>query len=148
MFKKLFDFKATLLAFEIAFAFSLFLGIFWNPPITEELFDKNHRYYINRGYPKAWAGVSAIDKEVEFPIIEVPFLVREMREDGSKWVKIIDLRIFFPLFITIFLVAYLPSYIIAKASEENKSLNYISIPTYIVFLLACIFFYFFWFPRI
>lgn len=148
MFKNLFNFKALLLALEIALAICFFSGIFWNPPITEEVFDSNHRYYLNRGYPKAWAGVSAIDKTVEFPIMKAPFLIRELGEDGSKWTKIIDLRIFLPLLLIVFLVAYLPSFLIAKASEENKSLNFILIPSYFIFLLACIFFYFFWFPRI
>lgn len=148
MFKRLLNFKATLLALEIAFIFCFFVGIFWNPPITTELFDSHHRFYINRGYPTAWAGVSAIDKTVKFPIIKAPFLVREIWEDRSKWAKIIDLRIFIPLFLITFLISYLPSFIIVKAVEENKSLNFILIPLYFVLFLACIFLYVFWFPRI
>lgn len=148
MFKKILNFKAGILAFEISFILCFFIGIFWNPPITTELFDQNRRFYINRGYPIAWAGVSAADKAVEFPIIKLPFLTETMSEDGSKWTKIIDFRIFFPLFITIFLISYVFTFIFVKASEENKAFNIILVPAYFILLTICISVYFFWFPRI
>lgn len=148
MLKRALNLKAGILAFEISFIFCFFIGIFWNPPITSELFDQNHRFYINRGYPTAWAGVSAVDKNVEFPIIKMPFLTRELIFDGSKWTKIIDLRIFIPLFITIFLISYAFAFIFAKASEENKAFNIILIPAYFILFTISIFVYFFWFPRI
>lgn len=148
MLKKILNLKAGVLAFEISFIFCFFIGIFWNPPITNELFDQNHRFYINRGYPVAWAGISAVDKSVEFPIIKMPFLTKELNIDGSKWTKIIDLRIFIPLFLTSFLISYILTFIFAKASEENKAFNIIIVPAYFILLVICIFVYFFWFPRI
>lgn len=148
MLKKILNLRAGILAFEISFIFCFFIGIFWNPPIVTELSDQNHRFYLNRGYPMAWAGVSAADKKVEFPIIKMPFLTRELVFDGSKWTKIIDLRIFVPLFIKIFLISYALTFIFVKAGEENQAFNIVLIPAYYILLAICIFMYFFWFPRI
>jgi hypothetical protein len=148
MFKKLWNWKAVVLAFEIAFIFCFFVGIFYNPPIITKLYDIKHQFYINRGYPVAWAGTSAINKAVEFPIIKAPFLMMKSWADESKWSKIIDLRIFIPLFMTALLISYTASFPFAKASEENKNLNFILFPTYFILLIGCIFFYFFWFSRI
>lgn len=148
MLKKILNLKAGILAFEISFIFCFFIGIFWNPPIATELFDQNHKFYINRGYPTAWAGVSAADRKVEIPIIKMPFLTRELVFDGSKWTKIIDLRIFAPLFIKTFLISYAFTFIFVKASEENKAFNIALIPAYYILLTICTFVYFFWFPRI
>lgn len=148
MFKKILNFKAGILAFEISFVFCFFLSIFWNPPITTELFDQNYRFYINRGYPKAWAGVSMENKSVAFPVIKMPFSTRELVSNGSRWTKIIDLSIFLPLFLAVFLLSYPVTFVFAKASEENKALNIILIPSCVILAFACIFFYFYWFPRI
>ena len=136
------------MALEISFIFCFFMGVFWNPPITVEKYDQKHQYYINRGYPKAWAGVSASDKDVEFPIIRAPFIISREPFEGKEFNKIIDLRIFLPLFITVFLVVYMFAFFFGKASDENRSLNVILIPIYLILFLACIFFYFFWFPRL
>lgn len=142
MLRKLLNLKTTLLALEITFIFCFFIGMFWNPPVTTKLYDQNHHFYINRGYPVAWAGVSAADKTVEFPIVKASFLTMKL-PDGSKWTKIIDLRIFFPLFITVFLISYILSFFFVKASKKNKNLNIILIPISLTLLLECIFFYFF-----
>lgn len=148
MFKKIFNFKASILAFEISFIFLFFIGIFWNPPIITERFDQRHQLYVNRGYPKAWAGISAIDKDVEFPIIRAPLITSREPFEGKEFNKIIDLTIFLPLFITTFLIVYIFTFFFGKASDENKSLNIILIPIYLIMFLACIFVYFFWFPRL
>ena len=148
MFKKLWNWKAAILAFEVAFVFCFFVGRFWNPPIITKLYDSKHQFYINRGYPVAWAGTSAINKVVEFPIVKAPFLIKELRINGSKWEKIIDLRIFIPLFMTVLLISYAVSFPLAKVSEENKNFSFILFPTYFILLISCIFFYFFWFSTI
>lgn len=147
-FKTLLNFKAGALAFGISFVFCFFIGIFWNPPITTQVYDQNHRFYINRGYPAAWAGVSQANKSVELPFIKAPFLTRKLWIDDSSWVKVIDLRVFTPLFAAAFIIAYLVAFPFAKASEENKSFNIILIPSYILVFLLSVFVYFFWFPRI
>lgn len=146
--EKLLIIKGGILALELAFIFCFFIGIFWNPPIATEVYDQNHRFYINRGYPIAWAGTSATDKNVELPYIKAPLLTQKLSIDGSEWNKVIDLKIFTPLFISAFLVFYLLSFPFAKASDENKSLNMVLIPSYVVLALLCIFVYFFWFPRV
>ncbi len=146
--KHFLNFKAGTLAFGIAFAICFFIGIFWNPPITTQVYDQNHRFYINRGYPVAWAGVSAINKTVDFPFVKAPFITQSLSEDNSQWIKVIDLRVFVPLFVAVFAVSYIFAFPFAKASEENKGFNIILIPAYILLVLLCIFFYFFWFPRI
>ena len=148
MLKKIFNLKAAILAFEISFILCFFISIFFNSSITIEKFDQKYHYYVNRGYPKAWAGVSALNKDVEFPIVKAPFITSRESFEGKEFNKIIDLRIFLPLFISVFLVVYPFAFFFGKASDENRSLNIILVPTYLILFLGCIFVYFFWFPRL
>jgi len=147
MLKRFLNSKTLFIALETAFIFCFFTGIFWNPPIIIKQYDYNHRFYINRGYPVAWAGVSSIDKEVEFPIIKAPFLARDLF-DNSRWVKIIDLRVFAPLFTGLFLISYILLFFVTEIIERSRYKNTILIPIYFILSLACVFFYYFWFPRI
>lgn len=144
--KKLWDLKAFILALQISFIFCFFIGIFWNHPVRVEVFNENSRYYINRGYPISWAGVSKPSLPVDFPIIKAPFLISQI--EGDSYAKIIDLSIFLPLFLAVLLIAYPITFVFSKASDDNKALNIILIPSYIFLTLVCIFFYFYWFPRI
>lgn len=114
-----------------------------NSPFTE-LYDNSHYFYINRGYPTPWSGVSGINKVVDFQIIKAPFLITYY----PNYVKIIDLGIFIPLFIKTLLISYIFSFFFVKVIERKKYVKLILIPTYLVLLFACIFFYFIWFPRI
>lgn len=149
-FKKFWDIKAFVLAFEVAFAFCFFLGIFWHYPTRSEELNQNRWHYINRGYPISWAGVTKSSLPVDFPLIKAPFLERQIF--GDSYTKIIDLSIFFPLFLVVFLTIYSFTFIISKAAKENENLKVFLMPFYLfltaVFTVACIFFYFFWFPRI
>lgn len=145
-YKKFWNLKAFILAFQIAFIFCFFIGIFWNHPVRVEVFNENSWYYINRGYPISWAGVSKPFLSVDPPIIKAPFLTSEIY--GDTYDKIIDLSIFLPLFLGVLLVAYPITFVFSKAAEENKSFNIILVPSFILLALGCIFFYFFWFPRI
>lgn len=145
-FSKVWNLKAFILAFQIAFMSCFFIGIFHNYTRIEK-FTSDSWYYINRGYPIPWAGVSKSSLSLDFPIIKAPFLTREFY--GNTHTKIIDLAIFLPLFIIVLIAAYPIGFILSKAVEENKFLNIIIlIPSYILLTLGCIFFYFFWFPRI
>lgn len=150
--RKLLSLKASILAFEIAFIFCFFIGIFWNTSTASskivETYDENHRFYINRGYPIAWAGTSALDKKVDFPIIKVPFVTRILRDDGSKWNKIIDLKVFLPLFASVFLISYIFTFLFINTIKKSRYLKYILFPIYTVLLLLGIFVYFVWFPHV
>ncbi len=127
-------------------SFTFFLGIFWRTPTRITVHNEKSWYYINRGHPIAWAGAAKPSSRVDFPIVKAPFLTR--RIDGDSFNKIIDLRIFLPLFLGLFLISYPIAFVWSKAAEENKALNIIFIPGYIFFIAAAFFFYFLWFPRI
>lgn len=144
--KKFWNLKAVILAFLIAFAFCFFMGIFSNSKGIKPTFTVNRWFYISRGFPVAWAGVTKPDLEVDFPIIKAPFLISEIK--GDKYNKIINLSVFAPLFLSVLLIVYPFAFIISKASDENKSLNIFLVPIYFFLTIVCIFFYFFWFPRI
>lgn len=143
-----FNVKALILAFGSTFLFSFFIGTFWNPQITTQVYDLDHRFYINRGYPVAWAGISDASKNVELPFVKMPFLKRNLSIDDSEWVKIIDLGVFIQLFTTFFIVAYLIAFPLAKAGEENGIFNLLLVISYIILFPLCFFVYFFLFPRI
>jgi hypothetical protein len=137
---------AVILAFEITFIVCFFTGVFWNPPIRIEIFDPLHRYYINRGYPKSWAGVSRADKIVPIPFVKLPYTGTWM--DGVLWVKIIDLRIFVVLFAAVFIVAYFFAYQIVKYDGRLKFMKTLQHLLVLALLFICIVVYTQWFPRI
>lgn len=148
MFRKLWRFKASILAFEMTFIICFFTGIFWSR-ISLEVYNNDSWYYINRGIPFSWAGTSLLNKKVDFPVIKAPFLVvKDSFIDNIDHAKIINLGVFIPLFIVYFTVFYIPSFIMTKAAGENKQWNFILYPMYGVMLIGCILVYFFWFPRI
>ena len=153
--KKFWNLKAAILAFEIAFIFCFFTGTFHNPGKNLgwhsriEVFNEQSWYYINRGlFPTSWAGVSWIEKTIDFPIIKMPFLTRKEYYSGKEFNKIVDLGVFTQLFLTVLVIAYLIAFPFGKAVQENKSLNYIFIPATIILFFLCIFIYFFIFRTI
>lgn len=146
---RFFNIKGAILAFEIAFIICFFSGIFWNGgglARQEGVFNQNSWYYINRGVPWPWAGVSVIDKSVNFPIIKAPLIKKDL--NGNNYNKIIDLSVFLPLFIILFLISYCFTYIFGKASSENKGMNILLVPILFMFFFFGILIYFFWFPRL
>lgn len=153
MLKKFWDLKSVILAFEVAFIFCFFVGIFHNRSAKQsnysQVFNERSWYYINRGLTIPWSGVSLENKLVDFPIIKAPFLVIKDPWFGiKKFNKIIDLGIITPLFVTLFLISYIFVFFFRKAFDENKNLNKILISIIIVFIPISIFLYFVWFPRI
>jgi hypothetical protein len=140
------DLRAFILSFEMAFVFCFFIGIFWNPPVRMEVFNERSWYYINRGYPISWAGVSKPNRTVNFPIIRAPFLTNEISQD--KYDKIIDLRVFIPLFIAILLGSYVIAFIFSYFAKKNKFINLILVSNIVILIFISIYSYFFWFPRI
>lgn len=148
MFKKLLNLKAVVLALSVAIAYCLFTGICWNgtKPYKSE-FNQSHWYYLSRGGPQAWSGVSLESLNVPFPIIKAPFLVY-----GGKFRKIIDLGRLAPVLLTVFLIAYVFSFLIIKGTKKiikkSEILYLIYIPLQLFLLMASIYLYFNWFPRI
>lgn len=141
MVKKLFSRKATILTLGIAFIICFFLGSFANAPKTmDQSFDGKYWYYINRGYPVAWAGIALTNSQIEFPLVKMPFLTRN--NDGKEFVKIIDLKIFTPLLLITFFLSYLPAFIFAKAVNENKHLLIFFVIVNVIVLAIALFIYF------
>jgi hypothetical protein len=133
------------LAFLITFIFSFFIGIFVSP-VRIQVFGEDQWYYINRGYPTSWAGVSKVHLPVEPPIVKAPFISAEIM--GDTYHKIIDLRVFLPFFLAVLLFAYPLTFAVYKFIEESRYSHIVLKVLYVGLTLACIFFYFFWFPRI
>lgn len=144
-YRNLWNLKAFIIAFQITFIFCFFIGIFSNSLNTAPTIYKNKWFWINRGYPVAWSGVTLPKLSVDFPLIKAPFLTRE----GDYWAKIIDLKIFLPLFLSVLAVVYTVVYpvtfIFLKAAGENKFFKIILAQVYILLTAACIFSYFFLF---
>jgi len=138
---KIWNLKAFILAFQVAFTVCFFIGIF-SKSVRISLFNDTHWYYINRGYPISWAGVSRVDRIVDFPIIKAPLLAQ------GTFVKIIDLSIFTPFIFSMQLLFYPIELIWVRATAENKSLSFFINSSFVLLTLTCIFFYFFWFTRI
>ncbi|KKS13202.1 hypothetical protein A2617_02725 [Candidatus Daviesbacteria bacterium RIFOXYD1_FULL_41_10] len=150
---KLWNFKGFILAFEMTFFICFFSGIFWNMRLERSnyphLYNEKSWYYLNRGLPVPWSGVSLAGRSVDFPIIKAPFIEKSGSfDDPTKFNKIIALNVFIPLFTILFLISYIFMFIFGRASNENKSLNKIVYPAIFILFFFCIFIYFFWFPRI
>src|SRR3989338_9957788 len=151
------DIKTFVLAIEVSFFFCFFLSIFYNRllinqsykydlPLSREKGSAQRHFYINRGYPIAWAGVSAINKNVEFPLVKAPFIVSKLSIDGSKWSKIIDLKVFIPTFMAMLVIFYRLLLPITKKINAIRHSFFLLAPIYLILLAACKFVYFSWFP--
>lgn len=81
--------KSLIFSLLIALNVVLFMGVFTASDSYYEYSDQYH-YHVNRGLVASWAGVSAIDKPVPFPLVRAPFL----RNENIPVDKIIDLSIF------------------------------------------------------
>lgn len=138
--------KTLIITLQLTFVFYFFIGIFWNPPVRMATFNEKNWYYINRGYPISWSGVSKAAATVNFPIIKAPFLTKKIY--GDQYAKIIDLSIFLPLFATTFIGFYATINLVSRFIKKGKLFKNIFVPTFIFLTMLCIFFYFFWFPRI
>jgi len=149
--KNYFNFKIFVLAFQMAFIFCFFIGIFWHSPVRIAVYNENSHYYINRGFPISWAGISDLFLKVNFPIIKAPFLA--IKDEGKNLVKVIDLSVFLSLFLSVFLVNYIIFFILyffifSKDKDKDKIAKIVLAPVYIFLTLVCIFFYFYWFPQV
>jgi hypothetical protein len=138
-------FKLIILAFELSFIFCFFLGIFGSTENPIHLYNDNHSFYLNRGYPNSWAGVSVANKQVDYPIIKAPFIQIKLQEDGSIVNKIIDLRLFLPFFIITLIIFYILLWSFSRFVKFNK-ISFVIISGFL--LILCLFFYFEWFPRV
>lgn len=138
--------RTASLAILFSFVLTFFLSIFWNPPVRQQVMNERSWFYINRGYPVPFAGVSKPDKVVDFPLIKARFILKEIF--GVRYQKVIDLRILLPqLFIT-FVFSFPVWRILVKAIEENSKLSIFLVAAYSLLGFLCYFFYFHWFPRI
>jgi hypothetical protein len=134
--------KACILTILATLLVSFSIGCFVNMNSTTSTFSKDTWFYVNRGYPVAWAGVALKEKGINLPIVAVPFLQKD------EYVKVIDLKIFIPLFLLSFLFLYLPAFIFTKAVDENKKLFPFFVVVNVSILLCFLFVYFFLFSRI
>ena len=135
--------KSAVLGFQLSFIICFFLGIFWHYPHLVQEFTQTRWYYLNRGGPLLWSGISMLNRSVPFPIVTMPFLT--IHFDGIEHVKIIDLRIFLPFFLILFgLFSFISYKIILLLEKRDKVL----IKIYVVLTILCLLVYFFWFPRI
>lgn len=142
------SFKAILVASLASLAVTLFIGCFANAPSTmDQSFSGEYWYYLNRGYPSPWAGVSLASSVVRLPLVRLPFLSPNDGA-GTALVKILDLSKAMPLFLTFLFIAYIPSYIFDKATEENKQLNPFLTVVASMLVVANLFIYFFWFSGV
>lgn len=143
-----FNFKAFVTAFLIALTLSFSLGIFANAPkdMTES-FEGEYWYYINRGYPVAWAGVMLVDTKISLPFVHLPF-ISLFDGQGTEFGKIIDLSIFVPLILGFLVVFYIPVYFFVKAVDENKKLNLIFVFSNVFIFLLFIYIYLVGFSRL
>lgn len=147
-------FLIAISSFFITVCFTFFIGMFYNPPIITQLYDTNHRYYINRGYPIAWSGVTRSDMTVKYPLILAPFLP-SMQSSPSivqsgkyRYSKIIYLRIFLPLFIKLYLLVGLLIFPFVMVAQWNAVVRGMLIVFFALSILGSIFSYFYLFPRI
>jgi len=145
--KRIWSGRIFILSFQIAFAFCFFIGIFWHHPVRGEKFNDRNWYYINRGDPISWAGVSRADKQVDLPIIKAPF-IRQTLEDGQHYDKIIDLTVFLPFFLIMTAAGYYFLTTFFKNQINNKKSNKVFSISFLILLFFDYFFYFHWFPRI
>ena len=136
--------KVFVLALQAAFIICFFSGIFWHHPVRIQVFDQDSWYYINRGYPVSWAGVSNPSFPVDFPVVKALFLMREV--DGGRYEKVIDLGVFLPLFLVVLLMVYPITLAFFKAVENNRLSSRVFVLSFVLFTLGCIFSYFIWFP--
>jgi len=153
--KKVFMKRKTLLislcsSLLLGLLFCFFLSIFANLSSSYSEHNSIFWFQVNRGYPQAWAGTSVVGKNTPWYLIKAPFVTASISTQDyvETWDKLIDVTRFLPLWL-ISSVCTLPlTWVLIKAGEENKKLQFL---WKIAFLLGCallVFLYFFWFPRV
>ena len=123
-----------------------FLGSFANAPFAHNNFNERSWYYINRGYPVPFAGVSLASRPVDLPVMKLPFLVRTMGTDTFD--KVMDLRVFLPMLLITVVILYPLAFSVIKAFEGMKLYRVTFLPVLIVLILVLVWSYFSVFPLI
>jgi len=145
MINSLWSLQATLIALSLAVFITFATGIFMSSVRVQKYTD-THWYYINRGVPTAWSGVSNPGSQVDFPIVKAPFI--SVTAHGERFDKIIDLQVFLP----VFAIATLVSYVIAQFYFRVISASPLGRKLVIELFLFCLGFaalmYFLLFPRV
>lgn len=148
MIKKIINSKALMLAINLAFGVTLFIGCFANAPQNmDESFKGKYWYYVNRGYPEAWAGLKLANSQVDYPLVTMPFISID-DDRGTRLEKVINLNLVWPVFLKAMILAYIPAYIFAKAVEENNKLLPLFNRANAIVLAITLLIYFILFPLI
>lgn len=119
--KKYYRFPSVVYSVGIATNIVLLFSVFTNSPVITVQNDKYH-YMIDRGLPSPWAGYSALDKPVPFPIVKMPMLVRSVG-NRQKAIKVVNVYLFAKYVATMMLITYPISYVLFRTIEENKKLK-------------------------
>lgn len=131
-------------SFQLAFIITFFLGIFWNNTRIHSFNDREW-FYINRGLPISWSGVGKPGYKTQSSIIQAPFLEYELY--GTRYVKVIDLSIFFPEFAFMYMISYPCMIILVRFYAKTYIYSILTFITFGIFAIGMLFFYFQWFPR-
>lgn len=110
----------------------------------DDSFNGSYWYYLNRGYPQAFTGWTLQGTVVAFPHVKLPFIA----SGDQKLEKILDMAKTAPLILFVFLIVYAPSFVLAKAVDENKRLTPFYASLCLIFITATLFIYFSIFTRV
>ena len=130
--------KLFVLAILTSLLLTFFTGSFANT-ISGDIprsYTNGSWYYINRGLPRAWAGVGLVGTKIYSPLIKAPFL--RITSDNNQFYKVINLKIFSNILLKntfIFLsIIYLIKMFFVKIKylRFKKAVNYI---LFVVFVL-------------
>ncbi len=126
--------QPIIVSLSITFLVLFFTGSFANSSgNSPKSYSNGSWYFINRGIPIPWSGVSLTKTNVYLPIIKSPFLSLEIGKDN--FVKVIDLKIFIPLFIITFTITLWLLKTLIKSDKlplDSFLLNYLLIITLIL----------------
>jgi hypothetical protein len=139
--------KSLILSLLFSLVLIFFFGVFMNGPMRVE-YSQEHHFMINRGYPQAWAGVTALDKPLEFPLVKAPFLVKQVGVQDDLVTKIIDLKLLakYVFWVTLFFSPFI--FIFFKFLEKNSKEKDVFIFLTTLFLILFFLIYFLVFPRV
>lgn len=141
--------KTTLLAFLLTWNLVFFLSIFLNFPYPRrQVHNQDYHYFIHRGYPIPWSGVSNANREVPTPLVKAPFIAKTTYKDSQSYIKIIDLNIFSKTFFLTFVIILVLLSIIFRSASFGKSSSSKYPLMVLSLLLLGTFLYFGWFPRL
>lgn len=105
----------------IALFFTMMMGIFYNK-VSESNFTSAYHYYIHRGYPTAYFGISAVDAKVPAHVVKIPYFKKQVSA-GTEVIKVLNIHTFLISFMQYFVLGAIMGYVLSRFMRKRRTIQ-------------------------